>query len=160
MRELLFGKGAHANPIACLEALPVSLAREKVSASPHSIWELVEHMNYWMYYEVQRIGGQSPAYPEHAIQSWPAEPGPASEAEWKEACTCFASLLGQLEALSNSAPEVMRRQVPASGPNALPATVEEVLWQMVVHNSYHLAQVVFVRQCLGAWPPPKGGDTW
>jgi len=160
LRQLLFGKGAHANPLACLESLSAALAGEKIDASPHSIWELVGHMNYWMYYEVQRIGGQSPVYPQHATQSWPVNAVPASEGEWKEACSCFESLLGQLQALSNSAPEVMHRQVPASGPNALPATVEDVLWQMVAHNSYHLGQVVFIRQCLGTWPLPKGRDTW
>jgi uncharacterized damage-inducible protein DinB len=26
----------------------------------------------------------------------------------------------------------------------------------VDHASYHLAQIVAVRQLLGAWPPPKG----
>jgi uncharacterized damage-inducible protein DinB len=40
------------------------------------------------------------------------------------------------------------------------ATVEDVVWQTIVHNSHHLGQVVMVRRLLGAWPPPGGGDTW
>jgi hypothetical protein len=28
------------------------------------------------------------------------------------------------------------------------------------HNSYHLGQVVQLRQMLGAWPPASGGLTW
>jgi hypothetical protein len=160
LRELLYGKGSHANPIACLEDVPVSLVGKKIEGHPHSIWEIVEHMNCWMDYEVHRIGGESPVYPEHAIQSWPASEGPASETEWNETLTCFTSLLGQLEVLSNSNLEIMRRQVAASGPSASPSTVEEVLWQMVAHNSYHIGQVVLIRQCLGAWPPRKGGDSW
>jgi hypothetical protein len=35
-----------------------------------------------------------------------------------------------------------------------------VLWQTLVHNSYHLGQVVQVRQALQAWPPKTGSDTW
>ena len=27
-------------------------------------------------------------------------------------------------------------------------------------NSYHLGQIVLVRQLLGAWPPPGAGLTW
>jgi uncharacterized damage-inducible protein DinB len=39
-------------------------------------------------------------------------------------------------------------------------TVEDVLWQMVAHNSYHVGQVAALRRALGAWPPADGGDTW
>ena len=28
------------------------------------------------------------------------------------------------------------------------------------HGVYHLGQVVTLRQGLGLWPPPSGGDTW
>ena len=28
------------------------------------------------------------------------------------------------------------------------------------HDSYHLGQIVQLREQLGSWPPPKGGDTW
>jgi len=31
---------------------------------------------------------------------------------------------------------------------------------MALHTAHHFGQVVTVRQSLGAWPPPGGGDTW
>jgi len=36
----------------------------------------------------------------------------------------------------------------------------EMLQNISAHNSYHLGQVVLMRQMLGAWPPPSGGLTW
>lgn len=36
----------------------------------------------------------------------------------------------------------------------------EVLQSLIGHNSYHLGQIVVLRQLLCAWPPPSGGDTW
>ena len=36
----------------------------------------------------------------------------------------------------------------------------ELLWGLSAHNSYHAGQIVVIRQALGAWPPPTGGDTW
>src|SRR5262249_12094487 len=36
----------------------------------------------------------------------------------------------------------------------------EVLQTIASHNSYHLGQVVVLRQRLCAWPPPSGGLTW
>ena len=35
-----------------------------------------------------------------------------------------------------------------------------VLWQTLVHNSYHIGQVVILRRALGIWPPRGGGDSW
>jgi uncharacterized damage-inducible protein DinB len=39
-------------------------------------------------------------------------------------------------------------------------TVREEVLMLQGHNSYHLGQIVLLRQELGAWPPPRGGDTW
>ena len=34
-----------------------------------------------------------------------------------------------------------------------------VLWQTLVHNGYHIGQIVILRRALGSWPPRGGGDT-
>jgi hypothetical protein len=31
---------------------------------------------------------------------------------------------------------------------------------IAAHNAYHLGRIVLIRQMLGSWPPPSGGDTW
>ena len=36
----------------------------------------------------------------------------------------------------------------------------EMLQTIASHNSYHVGQVVVLRQRLCAWPPPSGGLTW
>ena len=66
-RELLRGKGAHVDPVASLEHVSAAVAGRKMEGYPHSVWQIVGHMNYWMDYELRRITGQRPAYPEHAI---------------------------------------------------------------------------------------------
>src|SRR5258706_11089200 len=58
LTELLQGKGAHADPIACVEDLTSELAARHVKGFPHSIGQLLFHMNYWMEYELRRIRGQ------------------------------------------------------------------------------------------------------
>jgi hypothetical protein len=72
LTELFRGKGAHADPVACVEDLSAELASRQVKGFPHSIAQLVFHMNYWMDYELRRIRGERPAYPEHASESFPA----------------------------------------------------------------------------------------
>jgi hypothetical protein len=39
-------------------------------------------------------------------------------------------------------------------------TVREQLESLTAHNGYHLGRIVLLRQLLGIWPPPAGGDTW
>ncbi len=71
LTELLRGKGAHADPIACVEDIGADLAQRRVHGFPHSIVDLVFHMNYWMSYELGRIRGERPNYPEHNAESFP-----------------------------------------------------------------------------------------
>jgi len=154
--ELLHGKGAHADPVACVEDLSAELAARQVAGFPHSVGQLVFHMNYWMDYELRRIRGETPKYPEHSLESFPAAalPGDPKQAaaEWDRLRGRFAGLLDEFAALAKSSRQELDRSIE---------TVHEgVLWQMVAHNSYHTGQIAMIRRALGAWPPRGGGDTW
>src|ERR1700737_4046891 len=47
LMELLYGKGAHASPLACVEDLSGELAGSAVNGFPHTIWQILRHLNYW-----------------------------------------------------------------------------------------------------------------
>lgn len=160
--ELLYGKGSHANPIACVEDVPLALAGRRVEGFPHSIWQLVGHLNYWMEYELRRIVGEEPKYPDHAAKSWAAEEAPGDEHDWKSAVIRFVELLGELTKLAEAPAEELAREVTPTHPDHTThaSTMRDVLWQTLVHNSYHIGQIAMLRRCLGAWPPRNGGDTW
>ena len=160
LTELFRGKGAHADPLACVEDVPAELAARHIEGFPHSIADLVFHMNYWMSYELKRIRGEKPTYPEHNAESFPTTPQ-----NWDQLKRDLSWLLSELGKLAQSPSEEMHRQVEAS-----PAALEQqssnlnslaaVLWQMVAHNSYHTGQIATIRRALNAWPPKAGGDTW
>jgi uncharacterized damage-inducible protein DinB len=160
--ELLYGKGAHANSLACIEDVSAGLAGKTIEGFRHSIWQLVEHMNYWMDYDMKRIRGEAPPYPAHAAASWPNEAGPRDENQWHESVSNFTGLLRRLAQLAESTPEALAREVPPTheGHKKLSSSIQSVLWQTLVHNSYHLGQIAVIRRALGAWPPKGGGDTW
>jgi uncharacterized damage-inducible protein DinB len=161
LTELLRGQGSHADPIACVEDLSADLAARQVAGFPHSIAQLVFHMNYWMDYELRRIRGEHPAYPEHNSESFPP-PRSLNPAEWGTLRSKFANLLAEFAELANSPPAEMQRQIESGHARdaKLAGTLEAVLWQMVAHNSYHVGQIAMIRRMLGAWPPSGGGDTW
>jgi len=160
--ELLRGKGAHADTLACVEDLSAELASWRAAGFPHSVGALVFHMNYWMDYELRRIGGKKPAYPEHAEMSWPEGDCPADAAEWDSLRDRLAELLEEFAALAKSKPEELDREIESSyaGDRKVAGSLQDVLWQMAVHNSYHVGQIALVRQALGSWPPKGGGDSW
>ncbi|HYL92242.1 MAG TPA: DinB family protein [Alphaproteobacteria bacterium] len=160
--ELLHGKGAHADPVACIEDITADLAGRKAAAIPHSIWQIVWHMNYWMDYELKRIRGEAPGYPGHASESWPPESAQPSEEGWSQAVARFSALLEGLGALARATDDVLSRQVSATHAvhSQQSSSVLGVLWQIIAHNSYHVGQIAMVRRALGSWPPRRGGDSW
>lgn len=160
--ELLRGKGAHADPLACVEDLDAELAARQIAGFPHSIFQLVFHMNYWTEYELRRIRGEKPKFPEHNSESFPPESSFCDGVEWDRLRKGFAALLTDLAALANSSAAELQRQIESihAGDKKIAGTLEAVLWQLVAHNSYHLGQIAMIRRMLGTWPPRGGGDTW
>jgi len=160
--ELFYGRGAHADTLACIEDVSPEVASHRPSGFAHSIWQQVWHMNFWMEYELKRIRGEAPAYPEHASESWPAHPAPATASDWGQAVDQFRNNLTELAKLADSPSEVLANEVRAthSGHSKISSSLYAVLWQTLVHNSYHIGQVAALRRGLAAWPPKGGGDSW
>ena len=160
IRELVYGKGAHADPVACVEDIPAALAARIVTGYPHSIWQAVDHMSYWMEYELQRIAGDRPHYPEHAIASWPAVPDPPDDARWQSTRQRFGDLLARFAVLADADASTFEKAVLPDKPAGPASTVAAVVKQITSHNSYHVGQIALLRRMLDAWPPRRGGDSW
>jgi len=150
------------DPIACVEDISAEMAARQVTGFPHSIGQVVFHMNYWMSYELRRIRGEKPEYPEHAAESFPGAGTPSDAQEWDRLRRDLAWFLAQYAELARSSEREMQREIESvhEGDKKVAGTLEAVLWQMVAHNSYHVGQIAMVRRALGAWPPRGGGDTW
>jgi uncharacterized damage-inducible protein DinB len=85
-----------------------------------------------------------------------------TEAQWSKAVESFRVLLRQVEELAQSDPAALLREVePIHSSHAERASsLGDLLWQTLVHNSYHVGQIAMLRRMLGLWPPRTGGDTW
>ncbi len=167
LRELVYGKGAHVDPVACVEDISAEMAARSVANYPHSIWQIVEHMNYWMDYELAKIAGENPHYPDKAIESWPVNPSPAAESraadsQWQATTRRFTDMLARLAQLAESDGAVLEKKIQDAGSPQAPreSTVHAMLWQIAAHNSYHAGQIALLRRQFGDWPPERGGDTW
>jgi uncharacterized damage-inducible protein DinB len=147
----LSGKGAHIETKAVFSALEWTVAGRRPEGTPHSIYQLLNHMLYWQEWVLQWLDGEPPPLPKHASGSWPGDVSPASRTEWMRAIRRFRTGLDRAARRSRKADLVSKRGTRSR---------LGMLHTIASHNSYHAGQVVLLRQQLGAWPPPSGGLTW
>jgi uncharacterized damage-inducible protein DinB len=147
----LSGKGAHAATMNLFAGLDWKVAGARPKGVPHSIFQLLNHISYWQDWVVKWLDGEDPPLPKHASGSWPGVAGPASAADWQRAVRRFRSGLEGLDHRSREGDLLGKRGTKSR---------LEMIQTIASHNSYHVGQVVLVRQQLGAWPPPSGGATW
>jgi uncharacterized damage-inducible protein DinB len=147
----LSGKASHVATKSLFAGLGWKAAGSRPEGVPHSIFQLLNHMSYWQDWGVKWLDGEDPPVPEHAAGGWPGSPSPTSSQEWQRAVRAFRSGLVKLERQAREADLLATR-----GKHSRLG----MLQSLASHNSYHIGQVVLLRQMLGAWPPPSGGVTW
>src|SRR5258708_38763852 len=116
LREIVYGKGDHVDPVDCVEDIPAVLAARTIPGYPHSIWQIVEHMNYWMDYDLSKIAGENRPYPDKAVEGWPTHPNPATEGRaateaWRAPTRRFPDLLPRLGQFAGSDTSQLDRKV-------------------------------------------------
>jgi uncharacterized damage-inducible protein DinB len=147
----LTGGDAHVATRSVFDGLDWHAAGTRVEGSPHTIYELLNHMVFWQDGVLEWLDGGSPSMPQHASGSWPGASSPNSRAEWLRAARRFRAGLARLEHAARRAASVRK------GRSKSPL---EMLAGVAAHNSYHAGQAALLRQLLGKWPPPSGGLTW
>ena len=149
----LNGRMAHVSPDVVFEAIDWTSVCKKPGGASHSIWEILNHLIYWQDYCLILLEGDNPTSPEHASYSWDSPQGSVDEQQWLDKVENFLS--GVVVAKRASATELEGNLLARPEESRI-----EVLESRVGHNSYHLGQIVLLRQLQGSWPPPSGGNTW
>ena len=141
--ELLRGRSAHIDIEAALDAYPVAGINERIAGSPHSAWDLLEHIRIaqWDILEFSRNAEHvSPKWPEGY---WPSGPGTADD--WQRSSR---QVLDDLEAIKKLVGESAELFSPIShGEGQTP--LREILL-VADHNAYHLGQLMLIRRMIEA----------
>lgn len=145
--NLFRGGPANVSWERALEGLTAEDAQRRPEHLPHSVTQIVAHVQFWQAFLLRSVGAEPVQMPPHAADGWP-EPG-----DWE---TLKAAFFRDAEALRACARDPGRAGQPDD--RGLPLAVN--LTNFAAHGVYHLGQVVSIRQALGLWPPPSGGDTW
>jgi hypothetical protein len=145
--ELLKGGNAHADFKDTVQDFPAELRGKRPKGSPHSPWELLEHLRIvqWDILEFSRDPDHnSPKFPDGY---WPANPEPPDPKAWDHTVHLFCQDLQSLCALVADDATDLNARIPHG-------TGQTVLREALLaadHNDYHMGQIVLLRRILGAW---------
>ncbi len=156
VRELLLGMGAYAPVPHLLEGLEPGQWDARPEGVRHSLYDQLWHLVFWQDWEVAALRGEPTPPVPRAADSWPASSA-AGRPTPEQLGARFEAGVAELETLSEAAEA--RATAGAAGAERA-VRVRSGITVIVAHTAYHAGQMVLVRQLLGAWPPPRGGDSW
>jgi hypothetical protein len=146
LAALLDSGDAHIRFSDALADFPLAQAGVRPAGSPHSAWELLEHMRIALADIVLFSRGEGYVELKWPDEYWPVSPAPASRSEWENSlqavCTEVAKFIDMLKDPSR---DLLEPFAWGSGQTLL----REALL-IADHNAYHLGQLVLLRRMLEA----------
>ena len=145
LAKLLDWKEAHVGFDAAVEGLPADIRGRRPEGLPHSPWELLEHLRITQHDILDFC--VNPAYEEMHWPDdyWPSSSQPTAE-QWDKSIKDFRA---DREAMKRLAAEA---DLFAKIPHGTGQTYLREILLVADHTTYHVGQLVAVRQLLGAWP--------
>jgi hypothetical protein len=154
--DLLEGGQAHITMEDAVKGFPVHRAGERPGGSPHSAWELLEHIRIAQEDIVAFSGGTARRMPTGKNPPegyrelkwpdgyWPASPAPANQSEWDNSVAAIRKDLRRFLRLV----EDPQRNLFVPFPWGTGQTLLREALLIADHNAYHLGQLMLVRRLL------------
>ncbi len=145
LAKLLDWKEAHVGFDAAVEGISPDIRGRRPEGLPHSPWELLEHLRITQHDILDFC--VNPAYEEMHWPDdyWPSSSQPTAE-QWDKSIKDFRA---DREAMKRLAAEA---DLFAKIPHGTGQTYLREILLVADHTTYHVGQLVSVRQLLGAWP--------
>jgi uncharacterized damage-inducible protein DinB len=161
LRAALIGDSAHTPPLQVIEALPPELAHAHIAGAPHTIYQELWHIAFWLQITLSWIDGVPTTYPANPNDAFASESQSRAE-PWDHLRGRFKRGIEQAASLTTE-PATLARLIQCPSRPGAPTrimSVQDQLVSLAAHNAYHFGRIVLMRQLLGSWPPPSGGFTW
>jgi hypothetical protein len=144
LSNLLTKAEAHVDLESSLKDFPRELRGRKPDGSPHTPWQLLEHIRItqWDILEFStNAKHKSPAWPE---EYWPETEKPPNDKAWEQSVKQVVADLKAMSELVGDPSYDLFAAIPHGNGQTL---LREALL-VADHNSYHLGQLVMVRRTL------------
>jgi hypothetical protein len=142
--DAMSGHQAHVDFDSVVSDFPAEVRGTKSDGSPHTAWQLLEHMRIAQHdiLEFSRNPKyESPKWPEGY---WPKTEAPPEERAWDASIQAFREDAGELEELVNNPEQELFKPFEHGEGQTL---LREALL-VATHNSYHLGQLMYLKKML------------
>jgi hypothetical protein len=141
---LLRGGGAHLSFDDVVSDFPAGLRGAKPAGSPHSPWQLLEHMRICQWDILDFSVNPKYVSKEWPADYWPPTEKPPSPAAWKASIGAIKKALAAMIKLVENPKTDLYAKIPhGDGQNIL----REALL-IADHNAYHLGQLMLLKRML------------
>lgn len=145
--ELLRCGSAHLDFDKAIADLPAELRGVRPEGTPHSVWELVEHLRIAQWDILDFSRNPDYVHIDWPKDYWPPTPAPPDDAAWEESVAAFRKDLKAMQDLVADPKTDLYAKIPWGDGQ----TILREAMLVADHNAYHLGQIVMVRQMLGDW---------
>lgn len=152
LQHVLVAKPPFARPANIMSGIPIELSTVRPPGFPHSLYEELWHLNYWLHFSLALMRGENPSIPKHNSDSFPSDNDRLSESSWQALLKQVSEGLEAVSSLAQNGTELSRKFYQDR-------TVEGELIVVASHNAYHFGRMVTLRQSLGIWSSDLG-DSW
>ena len=145
---VLEGGNAHITLADALKDFPVERAGNRPEGSPHSAWELLEHLRIAQTDIVLFSHGKDYVELKWPDDYWPSSPAPKNEGEWAASVESVRKDLARFVEMLNDESRSLFEPFPWGDGQTL---LREALL-IADHNSYHLGQLMLLWRMMEAGP--------
>jgi uncharacterized damage-inducible protein DinB len=139
--------GAHATFDDAVKGLPPRLRGRRPRGAAHSAWELVEHIRLAQRDILDFCRDASYVARAWPGDYWPPAPAPPSGAAWSAALQAIRRDRRALQRIARDRSRGLETSIPHGDGQTY---LHEILLA-IDHASYHVGQIVLLRERLGAW---------
>jgi hypothetical protein len=134
---------AHQDFDSAVDEIPPALRGERPAGSPHSPWELLEHVRIAQSDILEYSRDANHVSPDFPKGYWPPSPEPPTETAWDESVARFRAGREAMAAMVNDDTIDLFAKIPHGT-----ATLLAQILLAADHNTYHLGQLVLIRRML------------
>lgn len=136
-----------------LQGVTAAEAAWTSSGSSNSIWQIVNHLIFCNEDVIHRIKGtENPRKAKDNEETFGNPGDPEDENGWAQTVQCLKEVMNKLKTVIDELDDE-KLKVPFA-PNRY--SVERLLSNIMMHDSYHLGQIVLLRKLQSSW----GGVDW
>ena len=140
--ELLEGKSAHIDIESALKDFPVERINENIGGSPHTAWQLLEHIRITQWDILDFCTD-----PDYKQMKWPEDYWPKFDGTPETWRRSVKQILDDIQAMRDLASDE-KNDLFAKIPHGDGQTILREALLVADHNAYHLGQLVLVKKML------------